>query len=246
MIYLNILNNTFTSSLFDGQSNESGFTTRMAGDGRHIDTVLSLLRLNQIIFKKLVLAEQIHSANSTIFRNTNSLPVERIAETDALVTREKGVVLAVRTADCIPVIYIDREAGVAAVSHNGWRGTLKGISKHVIRQMCDEGASLGRIRVAIGPGIGACCYDIDEDRYYQFMEEFEDDFHAFSMRAGRRYMNLLKLNFEILKRAGVGGRNIDFFPFCTSCDKNRFYSYRRDFRKNRDKFGEMFSYIVLN
>lgn len=246
MIYLNSFNKTFVSNKLDDVSLSSGFTTRDAGDGRNIETVLSNLRINQIIFKKLVVAEQIHSSNVEYYESHDNQIVEIIPETDGVVTSEKGIVIAVRTADCVPILYADINTGLIAVSHNGWRGTLKKISAKIIDTMIGHGARLENIIAAIGPGIGMCCYDVDEERYYTFMEEFESDLGAFSMRGGRRHLNLTKINFEILKMAGLNAEHIDFFPFCTSCDKDKFYSYRRDHKKHPEKFGEMVSYIVRN
>ena len=108
------------------------------------------------------------------------------------------------------------------------------------------GAQKKDIVAVLGPGINSCCYDVSEERYYDFMAEFEDDFGAFPVRMGKRHMNLLKLNFELLIKFGLNKKNIDFFPFCTMCNKGHFFSYRRDYHKQREKFGEMFSYIGLN
>ncbi len=246
MITFDGLSKTYESSFLDGVVVSGGFTTRESGDMMNRETLLSYLRINQVLFKKLVLGEQIHSANVAVFGPSGPGVWETLPETDAIVTREKGVLLAVRTADCIPVLYADAEAGVIGVSHNGWRGTLKQISVKVIGQMKALGARPDRIRAVLGPGIGACCYDIDDDRYYAFLEEFESDFQAFPVRGGRRHLNLLKINYEILKRAGVGSGHVDYFPFCTSCNRSRFFSYRRDYRKHREQFGEMLGYIVAN
>ena len=125
MIYLNSFNKTFISSKLEDVSLSSGFTTRETGDSRNIEIILSSLRINQIIFKKLVVAEQIHSSNVEYYETHDNQIVEIIPETDGVVTSEKGVVIAVRTADCIPILYADINAGIIAISHNGWRGTLK-------------------------------------------------------------------------------------------------------------------------
>ncbi|OGK62327.1 hypothetical protein A2446_00350 [Candidatus Roizmanbacteria bacterium RIFOXYC2_FULL_38_9] len=246
MIYFSPINKTYMSSKLDDISLSMGFTTKVIGDGRVIDNVLSYLRINQVIFKSLIVAEQIHSANVASFDSPMHREVELLPETDGIVTTEKGIAIAVRTADCIPIIYCDLKAGVIAASHNGWRGSLKNISSRVIDIMVERGASKENIVVAIGPGIGACCYDVQDERYYSFLEEFDNDFGAFSIRGGKRHLNLLKLNYEILKRIGIKTDNIDFFPFCTMCNKDLFFSYRRDYKKHPDRFGEMFSFIVRN
>ena len=151
MIYFNSLNKTFVSNKLDDVSLSSGFTTKDAGDGRNIETVLSNLRINQIIFKKLVVSEQIHSANVEYYESHDNQIVEIIPETDGVITSEKGVGIAVRTADCIPILYADRSAGIIAVSHNGWRGTLKKISAKIVGKMAEHGAKREQIIAVIGP-----------------------------------------------------------------------------------------------
>ena len=236
----------FFSTLINGGSVFSGYTERSVGDGRHADVILSYLRINQVIFKKLVLLEQIHSSNIVFFKNENMSEIERLPEVDGVVSSDRQIVFAIRTADCIPILYKDAATGLIGISHNGWRGTFKKISQHILDEMVKRGSDMSQIRVAIGPGIGSCCYDIEEDRHIEFLEEFGEDFHSFPMRGGRRYLNLLKLNVALLIRAGLPLSNIDFFPFCTSCHKEKFFSFRRDYKKHHDQFGEMFSFIINN
>jgi len=245
MIYFNSLSNTYSSTKLESPSLSVGFTTRDVGDGRDIETILSFLRINQVIFKTLVVAQQIHSSNIAFYEGGNG-SVVFLPDTDGIVTLEKGTVIAVRTADCIPVLYCDQESGLIGVSHNGWRGTLKRISVHIIEKMVEKGAKKENITTVLGPGIGGCCYEIDENLYFEFMGEFEDEMGAFSMHGGKRHLNLAKMNFEILKKEGINPKNMDFFPFCTMCNKEKFFSFRRDHKKHPEKFGEMFSYIVRN
>lgn len=245
MIYFNSLSNTYSSTKMESTSLSIGFTSREVGDGRDIETILSFLRINQVIFKTLVVAQQIHSSN-IIFYEEASQGVVFLPDTDGIVTTEKGTVLAVRTADCVPILYYDPKSGLIGVSHNGWRGTLKKISSHIIEKMVEKGAKKEHIIVALGPGIGGCCYEINEDLYFEFMGEFEDEMGAFGMHGGKRHLNIAKINFELLKKEGINPKNIDFFPFCTMCNKDKFFSFRRDHKKHPEKFGEMFSYIVRN
>jgi copper oxidase (laccase) domain-containing protein len=98
------------------------------------------------------------------------------------------------------------------------------------------------ILVAIGPSIGTCCYDIDEERYYSFLEEFDGYSNKiFKIKRGKRYLNLAMLNYLQLLESGISEDNIDFFPFCTCCDTKRFFSFRRNDKKD---YGEMLSFIV--
>ena len=245
MIVYDKLHNAFESDLFNEVIVSSGFTTRETGDGRSVEIIQSYLRINQILFKELVIPQQIHSANIAVYAETHQ-DIVYIPDTDGVVTKEKGVALIIRSADCLPILYTDTDAGVIAASHNGWRGTLKNIGLNIIQAMIKIGANIDNIKVSVGPGIGACCYDISEELYYEFMGVNEDEMGAFQRHAGKRFLNLLKMNYALLLKYGIQPQHIDFFPFCTQCDRERFFSYRRDHKKHPDQFGEMFSYIVRN
>lgn len=246
MIQYQKQNNMFFSTLINGGGVFSGYTERSVGDGRHVDTILSYLRINQVIFKKLVLLEQIHSSNVYFFKGENASELERLPEVDGVISEDAQIVFAVRTADCIPILYRDIKKGFLGISHNGWRGTYKKIGQHMLSEMIKRGSEIDDIHVALGPGIGSCCYDIDEDRHIEFLEEYGEDFNSFPIRGGQRHLNLLRLNVTLLIRAGLPKKNIDFFPFCTSCNKEKFFSFRRDYKKHPEQFGEMFSFIVKN
>jgi len=112
----------------------------------------------------------------------------------------------------------------------------------MVEEMVANGGSRQSIVAAIGPGINQCCYDIDDDRYYQFLEELDGySDKVFLVHHGNKYLNLSMLNYLQLIKAGISKKNIDYFPFCTKCDKKRFFSYRRD---KKAEFGEMFSFIM--
>lgn len=246
MMYYDELTRTYVSTLLETARLSHGFSTRESGDGRNVENLISFLRINHVIFKKIVLAEQIHSANVQVYAAGNNMEQETLSETDAIVTAQDKTVLVVRTADCIPVLYADRQRGIIGISHNGWRGTMKHISGRVLAAMEARGARREDIVAVLGPGINACCYDIPEERYFDFMGELGKDYGAFPVRGGKRRLNLFKLNYGLLLEAGIKPEHIDFFPFCTSCNRAKFFSYRRDYHKHREKFGEMFSYIVLD
>jgi len=235
--------NIFSSSLINKLKVFSGFGTKQLGDARRqIENIYRFFDSNDIQYKKIVIPEQIHSVNVEIFKNDTSDKMEKISDTDAVVTSLSGVILTVVTADCAPLIYSDNKNGVIAISHNGWRGTVKRMAQKVIDKMIEIGAKKESIRVAIGPSIGACCYDITDDRYYEFKSEFdgisEKIFHTWH---GKKHLDISMLNYLLLIESGIDKDNIDHFPFCTKCDKNRFFSYRRD---KKSEYGEMFSFIV--
>ncbi len=154
---------------------------------------------------------------------------------DALVTNKKGVVLSVRTADCVPVLLCDPVSGVAAAVHSGWRGTCQEISHAAIEAMQSLGASADRIVAAIGPHAGVCCYEVGDELCRHF------DADCFEKRDGRLYLDLTKANKKVLLSSGIKERNISDSGLCTVCDERHFFSHRRD-GVNR---GVMAAFIVL-
>ncbi|MBI3619639.1 peptidoglycan editing factor PgeF [Candidatus Roizmanbacteria bacterium] len=232
----------FSSSLINGGSVFSAFSTRALGDGRSHFTITSFLKKAAISYRLLVKPEQVHSANITLITAFEYPALAKPEETDGVITNLAQVVLAVVTADCVPLLFYDKKNGVIGASHQGWRGSLKRLPQKMVDGMLSLGAEKKEICAAIGPAINDCCYDIDENRYISFMEEFESfERQIFHTRKGTRHLSLARLNFLLLTQSGLAPANIDFFPFCTSCDSERFFSYRRDSKRN---YGEMFSLIA--
>jgi len=220
----------------------SGFGTRFLGNGRQTETMLNFFEKNQTRYKKIVIPNQIHSTNLEVFQSGSSVKIESIEDTDGVITKENDVILTVRTADCLPIIFSSKDSGIIGISHQGWRGSLKKMVIKMVDKMVDLGAELETIAVAIGPGIGPCCYDIDEDRYYQFLEEFDGySTRIFHFHGSKRFVDLTQLNYLLLVAEGIKKYNIDFFPFCTSCDQARFFSFRRS---KENKLLEMFHFIM--
>jgi YfiH family protein len=168
---------------------------------------------------------QVHSALVV-----NSSTTGCAGEGDALITDRPGIALSIRTADCFPILLADPEHRAAAAIHAGWRGTDQGIVCRTLDAMCSYfGTSPAQIAAAIGPGIGACCYEVGEDVARRFG----------LARAGR--IDLAAINREQLIRAGVPASRIDTLGLCTSCESARFHSYRRD----HEKAGRMISFIRI-
>lgn len=218
-----------------------GFGTKAIGDARHIDTIFNFFHQGGIYYKTIVIPEQIHSVNiGVIYEEINS-NFKKVEEVDGLITKHSNTILTVRTADCLPIIYVDKKNGSIGISHQGWRGSLKKMVQKMVMKMLELGSKLEDILIAFGPSIGDCCYNIDDDRYYSFLEGFDGySDKIFHRQSGRWYLNLPLLNYLLLLDIGVPKKNIDFFPFCTKCDRQRFFSFRRD----KDKeYGEMLSFI---
>jgi len=233
---------TFYSTLISDNNYVSGFGTKDLGDARYVENIVNYFSGSYISYKKIVTLEQIHSVNIAVFTPLVTDQLEKINETDGVITKESQTILTVKTGDCIPIVFVDKKNKVIGISHQGWRGSVKRMAQKMIERMIEAGSLKKEIVVAIGPSIGDCCYNIEEDRYYSFLEEF-DGYSAkiFHRRGGKLHLNLPLLNYLLLIEAGIEKKNIDFFPFCTRCDKHRFFSFRRD--KKQD-YGEMISFVM--
>lgn len=232
----------FYSSLISDSGYFSGFGTKQLGDGKKIGQLFGFFQSNKIDYKKMIIPEQIHSVNVEIFRSKTNEILEKIEDTDGVVTDDPGFVLTVVTADCCPIVFADKKNGVIGISHQGWRGSVKRMVQKMIDKMIFKGSEVGEINVAIGPSIGDCCYNIEEDRYYEFKMEFDGySNQIFHRRGGQWHLSLAKLNYLLLLEKGINKEKIDYFPFCTKCDEKRFFSYRREKKLLQ---GEMFSFIM--
>jgi len=165
--------------------------------------------------------KQIHSA---IALETNDSGC--IGEGDALISRERGVQVSVRTADCFPILLVDTRARTVAAVHAGWRGTASRIVGVALEKM---NAAPEYTYAAIGPGIGACCYQVGEDVGRRFG------------LSGAGFVDLADANRRLLIATGVPEPNIQTLGHCTFCDAERYYSYRRE----KEEAGRMISYIAL-
>lgn len=231
----------FTSSLINKNNYFSGFGTKAVGDGRKVQNILHFFESNKLPITKIVIPEQIHSTNIVFFQSQNQQLIEIVGETDGIITNEKNTALIVVTADCQPIIYVDKKQELIAISHQGWRGSVKRLPQKIIKEMIKLGANINDILVVLGPAIGECCYAVDDDRYYQFLEEFDGySDKIFSFYGNKRYLNLSLLNYLQIREMGIKKNRIDFFPFCTACDKERFFSFRRE---GKNLSGEMVNFI---
>jgi len=122
-------------------------------------------------FKTIVIPEQIHSTNVSVF-NSNSLDnLQRISETDGIISNDVNSVLTVITADCSPLIFVEKKLGFIGISHQGWRGSVKRLGQKMVKKMIEMGGKKEDVFVAIGPSIGLCCYSIPWQRAKTFPQK---------------------------------------------------------------------------
>jgi YfiH family protein len=168
--------------------------------------------------------EQIHS-NHVHRVGAADKPEIRIG--DGMVTRVPGIVLAIFTADCVPVLMFDDQAGVAGALHAGWRGTLAGIASQGVSAMMALGARSHHIRVALGPSIGSCCFELDTELAERFVLQIPPASKSCrNGRPGKKYLDLRDILRSQLQAAGICPGSILNLGPCTRCNSDRFFSRR--------------------
>jgi purine-nucleoside/S-methyl-5'-thioadenosine phosphorylase / adenosine deaminase len=182
---------------------------------------------------RLATVHQIHS--DRILRADRA---GKLGDGDALISNQPGILLAVRTADCLPILIADpRNRAVAAV-HAGWRGTIQEIAPKTVQAMAREfGSRPEDLVVAIGPGIGYCCFEVGVEVAVQFAPYFPERKDL----SERAEVDLAEATVRQLRRNDVGVRQIAESGLCTFCQPEDFHSYRRD----REAAGRMVTAIGL-
>jgi YfiH family protein len=142
-------------------------------------------------------------------------------EGDALVSNEKGLVLAVSIADCYPILFYDEKNKVIGAAHAGWRGTVGRIAGKTVERMKELGADPKKIKVAIGQGICQDNFEVGQEVISQFLDAgFPKTFF------NGRYLDLVACNEFVLQESGIVKENIWSMKRCTF--EKDFFSYRRD------------------
>jgi len=163
--------------------------------------------------------------------NRDRLPLPEGSVYDAMVTDVPGVLLSVRSADCVPLLYWDGEHRAVGAAHCGWRGTLQKLQQKTALEMQKlYGTDLGRLRVAMGPCIQKCCYEVSGDFRENFVNALGERVEPhFAPKGGGKYMcDLPGINVGLLGEL-LGGENIENIEAaknCTCCEEG-FFSHRR-------------------
>ncbi len=189
----------------------------------------------------MLFAKQIHS---DIIKIVTKNDLGSVHECDGFVTAEKGIILAVKTADCVPILLSDSVNRVVAAVHAGWRGTASGAVLAALEKMLSLGADIKSISVAIGACIYPCCYEVD----VPFKEAFEKSKYPSLVQyisekdnKGKFSADLPKMNRELLIGYGISKQSIYTLGLCTSCNKEFLFSHRA----SKGRRGLMMAGIML-
>lgn len=242
----------------DGFTN--GFSTRTGGTSPMPGEALNLAGFNEDAAEnihenrrrflrlfdgdwQLAAVWQMHSADIRTVRDREDARSDE-ERCDALVTCAPGILLAVKSADCVPVLVGDARTGACAAVHAGWRGTAARIVERTMERMVKEyGTRSADVRAAIGPAAGACCYEVGAEVIEAFRSNFADaDSLLQPTREGHALIDLQRANRNQLIQSGVQPDRIHTAPFCTMCRTDLFFSYRRE-KRLHGRVGRLMSVI---
>jgi YfiH family protein len=190
----------------------------------------------------LMSLSQIHSAD--VITVTKPWKMADRPSGDALVTNLRDVALGVLTADCVPVLFADTQAGVIGAAHAGWKGALAGVTDATIEAMEALDAKRSRIIAAIGPCIAQASYEVSAAFLQPFLDESDDNKKFFRVEAdGKHFFDVRGYVAQRLRGAGI--EVVDILPHDTYVLEDKFYSYRRSCHRGEPDYGRQLSGIML-
>jgi YfiH family protein len=177
---------------------------------------------------KLIFPVQTHSSHVKIV--TKDTKPEELEDTDAIITAEKGILISVMSADCVPILLYDTKTKVVAAIHAGWRGTMAWIVKKTIQKMeAEYNSDTNNFIACIGPSISEEVYEVGEEVITAVEKVYGTKTGIISKEQnGKGFCNLWEANRIQLIKSGVKDENIEVAGLCTFKHSDIFYSYRKD------------------
>lgn len=202
-----IRNSNLLNMLFKGEELSPYFFNRYLN---------SFIHLQQVHSSKVISTEEIKNGTSNV--------------ADAVVSNNPGVILAIETADCLPVLIVDKDLGAIAAIHAGRKGILKGIIEETVKKMKFEyGSKPSNLFAVIGPGISGNSYEVGYECIIPFHQTIPEAKNAvFQKENGKWHIDLPKIVFEQFLNLGIKRERIGSPGPCTFRNKNNFFSYRRE------------------
>ena len=179
----------------------------------------------------LVAATQIHGTRIAVVNRSMAgygarNPATALPDTDGLVTRERGLVLSIFTADCYPIFLYDRQTPAVGLVHAGWRGTINRIVERAVSTMTNQfGTDPRHLQVVFGPAICGECFRVHQEVASQFEQVYPETVHDDQL--GYR-VDLAEFNCRLLEDCGISRDRIINSNLCTVCTAGRFFSYRAE------------------
>ena len=184
--------------------------------------ICNYLNINE---SNLVAPVQTHSSNIEVVNEENFL----YPDTDGLILSNAEQAVFLNFADCTPLIFYDEKQNISAVSHAGWRGTAGMIAVKTVQKMIEKsGSQISDIKCAVGPTISFCCYSVGHDVCEKLLDTVKNSDKLFEVRNGEVFVDLKKINKKQLTEFGISDKNIDVCEYCTVCNNDLFFSYRKE------------------
>ena len=166
---------------------------------------------------KITTCKQIHSDNIAVIEENKYF----YDNTDAIITKKENSLILLNFADCVPIILYSPKDNIGAVVHAGWRGTAAEIAKKTAIKMEIEPKNIVAL---IGPAIGKCCFETDEDVFNKLIKN--ENSNNYIKKGNKYFIDLKEINHDQLAEIGV--ENIDICNYCTCCMSDIFFSYRKE------------------
>ncbi len=185
---------------------------------------------------------QIHSAD--VLPVTEATDIDDPPKADAMVTGTPGLLLGISTADCVPVLFADRNAGVIGAAHSGWKGAITGINEATVQAMEKLGADRQNIVCAVGPCIAQKSYEVDAQFFAHFVKADPANEHFFADGRDSHYQFDIE-GYVAARLAAYGISRVECLGEDTYSQPERYFSYRRSCHKKEDGYGTQISLIGL-
>ncbi|MCH9753482.1 MAG: peptidoglycan editing factor PgeF [Alphaproteobacteria bacterium] len=191
-------------------------------------------------YHSMAVLHQVHGNKSIII--DSSMDLSDI-EADAHVTKDPSLLLAIQTADCVPLIFIDNDNKIVGAAHAGWRGAISDIVDSVMKKMEEAGAEIGKIDVLMGPCIHQDSYEVGQEFYDVFLEKDKVNDKFFYKKGEKYYFDLPAYVTSKIKKYSIN--NFYNADLDTLKDEKKCFSYRRDFKKGRKLEGHILSVVGI-
>jgi hypothetical protein len=199
---------------------EDGSMKLFGAGGLSLGNRAKFFKKRNIDENKIISAEMLHGAKIEI---VNSASAKIILGVDGLVARDDGIFLAVTVADCVPVYFYEPERKIIGIAHCGWRGVVGGIIKNSLGKIQELGGQVEKIKIALGPGINKCHFEIKKD----VLKNFASYPEFVAKKEGKLFVDLKGIIKKQLGGAGVDLEKMENNMDCTM-EHARYFSFRRD------------------
>jgi polyphenol oxidase len=190
----------------------------------------------------LVTARQTHSVERCFIESARQAATP---ECDAMTSKAKNLLLAIQTADCLPVLIADTRSGAMAAIHAGWRGTAGRITERTVADLMRQGVNTKDCLVAIGPTACGECYEVGEEVIERYKKEFRywKQLLVNFKEGGKAHLDIRAANVQQLAYCGFDEEQIFVAPYCTMHQNELFFSYRKESGGEPLKVGRLLSVI---